>query len=471
MLLTQKKHTETIMNQTQDTGLTQGAYLERLLQEQYQQKIQHHFTGDRNGNENVNNIVDMNMTSNGSVCVRRPAGSASFSSGNSGIQSPAMVLSNSMGIGINQQQHQHQQNQMMTFLQERQQQQQQQQQHFMASSLGGGPSDLSSNFGISGLSANVGLDSRVGSIGLGSGISSTAWMDGLSGGGLGNGNGKIASTGGSSYSTEQDLLLSSQLYPSLGGSIGGNRLAVNGDGNGSFSDAQLTSVLGGLPQFCLPHQTLTSSQASLNAHQKPNRKSFADILLAKQAQAAFLQVAQAHLTRTMRLPCGARGMKADHNSSTAYFDVPESARHGQHLLCSHSVCRAAGVKFRYCFYCKKPVTKQNFRSRHLHANLDPHHKKKDEKEVERKKKKSKAKEERKKIMGSETGKSSSNGKTSINTSEENFTKPVTDDDDKDSIESLAALPINDSEKSCCSGKEFCSVRPSKIRKLSNSDNG
>lgn len=156
---------------------------------------------------------------------------------------------------------------------------------------------------------------------------------------------------------------------------------------------------------------------------------------------------------------------------TAYFDVPESARHGQHLLCSHSVCRAAGVKFRYCFYCKKPVTKQNFRSRHLHANLDPHHKKKDEKEVERKKKKSKAKEERKKIMGSETGKSSSNGKTSINTSEENFTKPVTDDDDKDSIESLAALPINDSEKSCCSGKEFCPVRPSKIRKLSNSDNG
>ena len=27
------------------------------------------------------------------------------------------------------------------------------------------------------------------------------------------------------------------------------------------------------------------------------------------------------------------------------------------------------MKFRYCYYCKKPVTKQNFRSRHLHADL------------------------------------------------------------------------------------------------------
>ena len=38
-------------------------------------------------------------------------------------------------------------------------------------------------------------------------------------------------------------------------------------------------------------------------------------------------------------------------------------------MCSHPTCRAAGVKFRYCYYCKKPVTKQNFRSRHLHADL------------------------------------------------------------------------------------------------------
>ena len=74
-------------------------------------------------------------------------------------------------------------------------------------------------------------------------------------------------------------------------------------------------------------------------------------------------------------------------------------------------------------------------------------------------------------MDNETVKSSSEGNPSINTSEENFTKPVTDDDDKDSIESLAALPVNGSEKSCCSEKECISVPPSKIRKLSNSDNG
>jgi hypothetical protein len=39
------------------------------------------------------------------------------------------------------------------------------------------------------------------------------------------------------------------------------------------------------------------------------------------------------------------------------------------LLCSYQACRTAGVKFRYCLVCKKPVTKQNFRSRHLHADL------------------------------------------------------------------------------------------------------
>jgi hypothetical protein len=53
----------------------------------------------------------------------------------------------------------------------------------------------------------------------------------------------------------------------------------------------------------------------------------------------------------------------------SYFEVDtETAVHGQHLLCSHPACRAAGVKFRYCAYCMKPVTKQNFRSRHLHAD-------------------------------------------------------------------------------------------------------
>jgi hypothetical protein len=55
---------------------------------------------------------------------------------------------------------------------------------------------------------------------------------------------------------------------------------------------------------------------------------------------------------------------------TACFELPTSATHGMHLLCSYPTCRSAGVKFRYCLFCKKPVTKQNFRSRHLHAELD-----------------------------------------------------------------------------------------------------
>eukprot|EP00934_Nitzschia_sp_Nitz4_P002595 Nitzschia sp. Nitz4//scaffold31_size150131//148928//149840//NITZ4_002857-RA/size150131-exonerate_est2genome-gene-0.66-mRNA-1//1//CDS//3329547746//2585//frame0 len=61
-------------------------------------------------------------------------------------------------------------------------------------------------------------------------------------------------------------------------------------------------------------------------------------------------------------------MSPDHNSLTAYFEIPRDIIHGQHLYCSHAGCRASGVKFRYCLYCRKPVTKQNFRSRHLHAD-------------------------------------------------------------------------------------------------------
>ncbi len=56
-------------------------------------------------------------------------------------------------------------------------------------------------------------------------------------------------------------------------------------------------------------------------------------------------------------------------AQTAYFEISRDVAHGQHLYCSHPICRAAGVKFRYCLHCKKPVTKQNFRSRHLHAEF------------------------------------------------------------------------------------------------------
>ena len=302
MLLTQEKHILTKMDQNHENGLGQGSYLERLLEQQYQQIFQQ-FPGDRNGNDIVNGNGDTTFNHNESVSIGIPSGSLSYASGNVSNKSRATTISNTVGIGINQQRQQ-QQNQMMTLLQERQQQ------HLMASSMVAGPSDFSSNLGISSLSANVALDSRSGNNGIGSSMPSSAWVDGLSSGG--HGIGTIPNTGGSLYSTEQDLLLSSQRFPSLGSSMGGNRPQANSGGNGTYGDGSLTSLLGGLPQFCLP-----SAQASFHSHQKSPAKSFTDILLAKQAQAALLQAARARAPRTIRLPCGARGMKADHNSSVS----------------------------------------------------------------------------------------------------------------------------------------------------------
>ena len=42
-------------------------------------------------------------------------------------------------------------------------------------------------------------------------------------------------------------------------------------------------------------------------------------------------------------------------------------KHGTELLCSYFTCRNAGIKFRYCVYCKLPVAKRNFAKRHKHA--------------------------------------------------------------------------------------------------------
>lgn len=445
------------MSQSQDTGLSQEEYLERLLQgqNQYQQKFQHQSSGNRkpngkgessNGNSNSNSSSHLN---NESLFIGRTS-NPSFSSGNNGINnSPNMAFSNTIGIGMNQQQQfqQQQQNRMMNFLQERQQQQQ-----FMTGGLIGGPSDIPSNLSIAGLPSNVGN-------GIGSGLSQN-WMDGLNlGAPL---PATVAGNGASLYPIEQDLLMNTQRFPLVGNAMGGNRLPMNAENKGPITDNPLASLLGGLSPYCMP-QNLASAQASLNSEQTPSSKALSDMLLSKQAQAALLQAAQARLPRTMRLPCGARGMKTDHNSTTAYFDVPENARHGQHLLCSHSVCRAAGVKFRYCAYCKKPVTKQNFRSRHLHADLDPNskdknknkHKKKDEKEVEPKK-----------TNGSTKRKAATNEKASTEPSVENLGKLITDDD-KDSIESFEGLDANDDGEVAESKVE----RPSKARKLANFDGG
>jgi hypothetical protein len=52
---------------------------------------------------------------------------------------------------------------------------------------------------------------------------------------------------------------------------------------------------------------------------------------------------------------------------TAYFVIPEDIKHGTELYCSYFACRNAGIKFRYCVYCKLPVAKRNFAKRHRHT--------------------------------------------------------------------------------------------------------
>lgn len=52
---------------------------------------------------------------------------------------------------------------------------------------------------------------------------------------------------------------------------------------------------------------------------------------------------------------------------TAYFVINNGIQHGEDVVCSHPACRNAGVKFRYCSFCKAPVAKRNFRRRHNHG--------------------------------------------------------------------------------------------------------
>jgi hypothetical protein len=60
-------------------------------------------------------------------------------------------------------------------------------------------------------------------------------------------------------------------------------------------------------------------------------------------------------------------MPMDHNPLTAYFVINKGIQHGEDVVCSHPACRNAGVKFRYCSFCKAPVAKRNFRRRHNHG--------------------------------------------------------------------------------------------------------
>jgi len=92
------------------------------------------------------------------------------------------------------------------------------------------------------------------------------------------------------------------------------------------------------------------------------------------------------------IPCRARGMSAEHNAHTAFFEVPKyepssnqdaddnsslnsfassapKALHGLELVCSFPKCRNNGVKFLYCYYCGDAVSKRCFRSGHSHEDL------------------------------------------------------------------------------------------------------
>lgn len=409
MILQQHNAFEITMNQNHDTGLNQEAYLEHFLQRQNQQcNIVHQQLptniGEPNGKLNVvenqlNSITNIPMT-------------------------PSIGFSNNMGLGIDKHQQQH--NQMLALLQERHHHQQQQ---LMAT-------------GLLGVANNLALGSRIGNGGvmnvtrLGSSHSSGPLVDGFGANSATNGN------RGPFYSTEQDILV--------------NRLSVNKRSNGSLVGPTLPTAMGGLSHFPMHHQFL--AQNPLHSDLKGNGKNFTDILLSKQAQATFLQTPKSQLPQTLRLPCGARGMKADHNSSSAYFDIPENARHGQHLLCSHPTCRAAGVKFRYCFYCKKPVTKQNFRSRHLHADLDSSNQK--GKKPEGKERKNEGNTGKEKDKANATWKESNTGKSLPSAPGDKRKKTVGDGYEKESTKSLA--------EDCCSGEE-CLERPSKTQKLVDSN--
>ena len=52
---------------------------------------------------------------------------------------------------------------------------------------------------------------------------------------------------------------------------------------------------------------------------------------------------------------------------TAHYTIQvDFTKHGSELFCSHEQCRNEGIKFLYCAYCKVPVAKKSFYSRHRH---------------------------------------------------------------------------------------------------------
>eukprot|EP00536_Pseudo-nitzschia_multiseries_P017587 jgi/Psemu1/51555/gm1.51555_g len=305
------------------------------------------------------------------------------------------------------------------------------QQQLVATRLVSGPSDLTCNVALPGLSNNVSLDSqfRGRDCGvIGSGTGSNAWVGGFSDGGLIAGQVRGATNGSGLYSVDQDIFSSSHRYPSVRGNVGGNQLVSNYGSNTSLGGRSLNPTMGGLSRFALDHQAL--AQASLNSYHKANGKSFTDMILAKQAHVAFFEATKAQVPRTNRLPCGARGMKSDHNSSV-------SISHGRKTV-----------------------------------YLDPSNKKGENKITNSSSKGNKNK------PGPETNKtnitSKSNAhtikKTLTTTSQENAIKRSTCQQNECTINSLDTFQGHEYEKErCCSRKEECLERPSKVPKILDSN--
>ena len=293
----------TIMNQTYDTS---GSYLERLMQEQQQ-----HVTQQQHATQQQ--LQQLHQFPNGNTnAIRNTASSSAYntSSGNNDLNSSGLSMSGGgssadgfqcgsfssggqIGAGglFTHQQQQENQNRMLALLKERQQQQQQQQQQQF------GNSDLSSARGLP--NNNVGIDSRLVGVGVGVGVGSNAWMEGAY-----NNTGSTNGVGSLYSNEQQDLLLGSQQRYNPHHSLQGDS-SIGINNNLSFSNN------GGLNS----HHSMQQNHCITSPH--VTSKTFADMVLAKQAQVAFLEAAQSQLPRTTRLPCGARGMKADHNSSVS----------------------------------------------------------------------------------------------------------------------------------------------------------
>jgi len=75
-----------------------------------------------------------------------------------------------------------------------------------------------------------------------------------------------------------------------------------------------------------------------------------------------------HKPNNIIAPCPAMGMPFDHNYKTANFSISDKTGHGDELVCSYFDCQKVGIKFRYCGFCKLPVSKRNFSKFHSHSD-------------------------------------------------------------------------------------------------------